>query len=78
MSKQKRAYKYRFSPTDEQKRILAQTFGCCRFVYNWLRHEVVVMAVETAEAGFNLVFYYQYPTRTRARRILGWEASRTM
>ena len=35
MSKQKRAYKYRFYPTDEQRRILAQTFGCCRFVYNW-------------------------------------------
>jgi len=35
VSKQKRAYKYRFYPTNEQKRILAQTFGCCRFVYNW-------------------------------------------
>jgi putative transposase len=33
--KQKRAFKYRFYPTDEQKRILAQTFGCCRYVYNW-------------------------------------------
>jgi putative transposase len=33
--KQKRAYKYRFYPTNEQKRLLAQTFGCCRFVYNW-------------------------------------------
>ncbi|MFL5665884.1 MAG: RNA-guided endonuclease InsQ/TnpB family protein [Ktedonobacteraceae bacterium] len=32
---QKRAYKYRFYPTDEQKKILARTFGCCRFVYNW-------------------------------------------
>jgi putative transposase len=32
---QKRAYKYRFYPTDEQEKILAQTFGCCRFVYNW-------------------------------------------
>jgi putative transposase len=31
----KRAYKYRFYPTPEQKKILAQTFGCCRFVYNW-------------------------------------------
>ena len=31
----KRAYKYRFYPTDEQKKILAQTFGCTRFVYNW-------------------------------------------
>ncbi len=36
MSKQtRRAYKYRFYPTEEQKIILAQTFGCCRFVYNW-------------------------------------------
>ena len=33
--KQQRAYKYRFYPTDEQKQILAQTFGCCRFVYHW-------------------------------------------
>src|SRR5260370_9710449 len=33
--KQKRAYKYRCYPTDEQKRLLAHTFGCCRFVYNW-------------------------------------------
>src|SRR6266516_242759 len=32
---QKKAYKYRFYPSDEQKRILAQTFGCCRYVYNW-------------------------------------------
>jgi putative transposase len=33
-TKHKRAYKYRFSPTDEQQRILACTFGCVRFVYN--------------------------------------------
>ena len=33
--KRKKAYKYRFYPSDEQKRILAQTFGCCRYVYNW-------------------------------------------
>jgi putative transposase len=33
--KQKKAYKYRFYPSDRQKRILAQTFGCCRYVYNW-------------------------------------------
>ena len=36
MEKQtKRAYRYRFYPTEEQARQLAQTFGCCRFVYNW-------------------------------------------
>src|SRR6266704_2740027 len=33
--KQKRAYKYRIYPTDEQKHIFARTFGCARFVYNW-------------------------------------------
>lgn len=34
-TKHKRAYKYRFYPTDSQKRELARTFGCARFVYNW-------------------------------------------
>src|SRR5260370_17298820 len=33
--KQKRAYKYRIYPTSEQSKMLAQTFGCARFVYNW-------------------------------------------
>ena len=37
--KQKKAYKYRFYPSDEQKRILARTFGCCRYVYNWALRE---------------------------------------
>jgi putative transposase len=32
---QKRAYKFRFYPTAEQKQIFARTFGCARFVYNW-------------------------------------------
>ncbi len=31
----KRAYKYRFYPNKTQKKMLAQTFGCVRFVYNW-------------------------------------------
>ncbi|EIV0761387.1 transposase [Escherichia coli] len=30
----KRAYKYRFYPTPVQVELLAQTFGCVRFVYN--------------------------------------------
>lgn len=33
--KQKRAYKYRWYPTAEQQQILARTFGCARFIYNW-------------------------------------------
>jgi putative transposase len=32
---QKKVFKYRFYPTQEQKRILAKTFGCVRYVYNW-------------------------------------------
>lgn len=35
----KRAYKYRFYPTDEQAHNLACTFGCARFVYNWALHK---------------------------------------
>jgi putative transposase len=30
----KRAYKYRFYPTEEQEQMLSRTFGCVRFVYN--------------------------------------------
>src|SRR6266487_2923266 len=33
--KQKKAYKYRMYPTDEQANMLARTFGCCRYAYNW-------------------------------------------
>ena len=32
--KTKRAYKYRFYPTTEQAKLLTQSFGCARFVYN--------------------------------------------
>jgi putative transposase len=35
MGKVKRAYCYRFYPTDEQLQMLARTFGCVRWVYNW-------------------------------------------
>jgi putative resolvase len=31
----RRAYEFRCYPTDEQKQILARTFGGCRWVYNW-------------------------------------------
>lgn len=37
--KQKRAYKYRMYPTAEQAQMLARTFGCCRYVYNWALRE---------------------------------------
>jgi putative transposase len=28
-------YRFRFYPTDTQKKTLARTFGACRYVYNW-------------------------------------------
>jgi putative transposase len=31
----KRAYCYRCYPTNEQQQILARTFGCARWIYNW-------------------------------------------
>jgi len=30
-----KAYKYRIYPTNKQAKQLHQTFGCCRFIYNW-------------------------------------------
>ena len=33
--KHKRAYRYRCYPTNTQAAVLARTFGCARFVYNW-------------------------------------------
>src|SRR5579885_2553078 len=33
--KHRRAYLYRCYPTEEQRHILARTFGCTRYVYNW-------------------------------------------
>lgn len=32
----KRAYRFRFYPTPEQESILARTFGCARFAYNYM------------------------------------------
>ena len=33
--KQLRGFKFRFYPTSAQRKKLAQTFGCTRYVYNW-------------------------------------------
>ena len=33
--KHQRAYQYRCYPTPSQRQLLARTFGCARFVYNW-------------------------------------------
>ena len=40
-----KAYRYRFYPTDEQRQMLARTFGCVRYVWNW--------ALATRTAAYN-------------------------
>ena len=30
-----KAYKYRIYPNKEQRVLIAKTFGCCRYVYNY-------------------------------------------
>ncbi|HKT37907.1 MAG TPA: transposase, partial [Ktedonobacterales bacterium] len=35
---QLRAYRYRFYPTSAQAAMLARTFGCARYIYNWALH----------------------------------------
>ena len=48
-----RAYRFRFYPTVEQERILAQTFGCVRFVYNhMLNHRSEAWAKERKSVGY--------------------------
>ena len=49
----KRAYKYRFYPTTEQEQLLAQTFGCVRFVYNSvLRYRTDAFYQRQVKVGF--------------------------
>jgi putative transposase len=50
----KRAYRYRFYPTPEQKEILAKTFGCARFVYNhMLRLRIDAWHKEQKSVGYH-------------------------
>jgi putative transposase len=52
--KQKRAYRYRFYPTSEQAQILARTFGCARYVYNWaLRLRTDAYYQDKQRLGYN-------------------------
>lgn len=47
------AYKYRVYPTKEQRRFLAQTFGCARYVWNWaLEHRTNAYHDEGESLGF--------------------------
>ncbi len=44
-----KAYKYRIYPNKKQKEILAKTFGCCRFVYNYYLDKHIKMYEDKKE-----------------------------
>lgn len=50
-----KAYKYRIYPNKKQKEIIAKTFGCCRFVYNWY----LAKRMETYEKDKTTLTYVQ-------------------
>jgi hypothetical protein len=44
-----RAHVIRLNPTPEQEVYFRKACGVARHAYNWLRHEVACVAVETAQ-----------------------------
>lgn len=44
-----KAYKYRIYPNKKQKEMLAKTFGCCRFVYNYYLAKRIKMYEDNKE-----------------------------
>lgn len=49
MNSVEKAYKYRIYPNKKQKEMLAKTFGCCRFVYNYYLDKRIKMYEENKE-----------------------------
>ncbi len=50
----KRAYRYRVYPSTEQANVLARTFGCVRYVYNWgLRRRTEAYHERHERIGYN-------------------------
>jgi putative transposase len=50
----RKTFTYRIFPTAEQQRIIAKTFGCCRYVYNWGLAEKI-KTYETTKATLSCV-----------------------
>ena len=50
-----KSYKYRIYPNKKQKEIIAKTFGCSRFVYNWY----LAKRIETYEKDKTTLTYFQ-------------------
>lgn len=63
----KQRYKYRIYPTDSQKRLLAQLFGCCRVVYN----DAVALCQQTYKEG------RKKPSNSELQKLLITQAKQT-
>lgn len=63
------SYKYRLFPTEEQKSILGQWFGCCRFIYN-LGLETKIAAY--ASARKNLTCFDLIKQATELKKTVPW------
>ena len=49
-----KAYKFRIYPNKKQKEILAKTFGCCRFVYNYyLANKIALYKTSNTTLTYN-------------------------
>lgn len=54
-----RAYKMRIFPTDEQKVLIAKTFGCCRWYWNQALHDNIAYYHETGKGRVNTPAKYK-------------------
>lgn len=57
--KQHKAYKYRMYPTEEQKILIAKTFGCCRFYWNQALNDNEVSYRESGKGKINTPASYK-------------------
>lgn len=64
-----KAYKYRIYPNKKQKELIAKTFGCVRFVYNYF---LDLRINEYRDSGKSLSFYDTSKLLTQLKREIEW------
>ena len=64
-----KAFKYRLYPTEDQRIMLAKTFGCCLYVYNWALGERINAYQEKKET---LTYNYQSSLLPQMKKDYPW------
>ena len=59
MNKTNKAYKFRIYPNEEQKILIAKTFGCVRFIYNKMLEDKIRYYAETGQKLNNTPAQYK-------------------